>query len=42
MPINIDINESLWTERFGANETSLRFISKNMVFSCELTECISP
>ena len=26
---NIDINERLWTGRFGANRTSLRFICRN-------------
>ena len=26
IPTNIDINERLWTGRFGANGTSLRFI----------------
>ena len=29
IPNNIDINERLWTGRFGANGTSLRFICKN-------------
>ena len=29
-PTDIDINERLWTGRFGANETSLRFICRNM------------
>ena len=29
IPTNIDINESLWTGRFGANGTSLRFICRN-------------
>ena len=30
IPTNIDINERLWTGRFGANGTSLRFICRNM------------
>ena len=29
IPTNIDINERLWTGRFGANGTSLRFICRN-------------
>ena len=29
IPANIDINERLWTGRFGANGTSLRFICRN-------------
>ena len=29
IPTNSDINERLWTERFGANGTSLRFICRN-------------
>ena len=29
---NIDINERLWTGRFGANGTSLRFICRNIFY----------
>ena len=29
IPTNTDINERLWTGRFGANKTSLRFICRN-------------
>ena len=29
IPTNIDINDRLWTGRFVANRTSLRFISRN-------------
>ena len=29
IPNNIDINERLWTGRFGANGTNLRFICRN-------------
>ena len=29
IPTNIDINERLWTGRFGGNGTSLRFICRN-------------
>ena len=29
IPTNIDINEILWTGRFGPNGTSLRFICRN-------------
>ena len=29
IPTNTDINERLWTGRFGANGTILRFICKN-------------
>ena len=28
-PTNIGVNERLWTGRFGANGTSLRFICRN-------------
>ena len=29
IPTIIDINERLWTRRFGANGTSLKFICRN-------------
>ena len=29
IPTNIDINERLWTGRFGVNGTRLRFIFRN-------------
>ena len=37
VPTNIDINERLWTGRFGANGTSLRFIFRNRFLYLEIT-----
>ena len=37
VPTNIDIIERLWTGRFGANGTSLRFICRNRFLYLETT-----